>query len=446
MAGEICTLEDKPEINGAIEWASASTIAPGGFDLKFHWRILGSHAPLFPGFEIDICDKVDEENKPDAVWHRQRARSMLNKHPVIRELFGRSRWTAVWCLGLAAAQVSMALMAPHLAWWGIIFVAYTFGCMANIGLFNLAHECNHALVFKRKSHNRWLFTLTSLPMMLPAHHTWWIEHHVHHNELGAKQDFVKRRRSILLHMKDRLLGRPMHGWVRNWFGWLSSPLFWPITVVVLGLQFAREVLGLVVYLFHDLRRLRWKPSDFTLSILADQHLVSGYKKYGIEFWAVSYPLLSFSFAIGIYLFAGWWGLLYLLCSALFVAGFLHPLAFGLMLSNSHFHSFRTYQPTSSYYGWLNWITFNFGLHTEHHDLATIPWFRLGQMRKLAPEYYDSLKQTKSFAALAFKFAFCSRDEFNNEEYRNQQMLHGNKPQPPKRGPSKTVTPITVNDQ
>ena len=66
------------------------------------------------------------------------------------------------------------------------------------------------------------------------------------------------------------------------------------------------------------------------------------------------------------------------------------MMFGLILSNSHFHGTRYQQPSSSYYGWLNWVTFNFGLHTEHHDLARIPWVRLPQLRKIAPEFYDNL--------------------------------------------------------
>jgi sphingolipid delta-4 desaturase len=398
-------------------------LQPGGFELRFHWRILGSHAPMFPGFEIDICDKVADSDKPDAVWHRNRSRAMLKSHPEIKLLFGRSRWTAAWCLLLASAQVSVALAAPHFQWWMIVGLAYIVGAMANVGLFNLAHECNHGLVFKRKSHNRWLFTLTSLPMMLPAHHTWWIEHHVHHNELGAKQDFVKRRRSILLHMKDRVFGKPISGWLRRCVGWLTTPLFWPVTVAVVTLQYLRELIGLFVYAAYDLPQGRWRPSDFTLRILADGHLVSGYRRYGIEFWAVVYPVMSLGLTGLVFAYAGWAGLTYLFLSSFFSGGLWHPLAFGLLLNNSHFHGFKTYQPSSSYYGWLNWITFNFGLHTEHHDLANIPWYRLGRLRELAPEYYEPLKKTTSFTALAIQFAFCSRGDFDNEEHRNRQMLN-----------------------
>lgn len=420
----MATTQDTPQASRVSELDSGPnpTIAPGGFELKFHWRILGSHAPIFPGFEIDICDRVSESEKPDAIWHRERARGLLRDHPEVKKLFGRSSWTAVCCLVVAGVHLSIALMAAKISFWLLIPLAYTFGVFANIGMFNLAHECNHALVFKKKKWNRWLFTGTSMLMMLPAHHTWWIEHHVHHNELGAKQDFVKRRRSILLYMKDRLFGHPMGTHLKKWLGWATTPLFWPIAFFVMLMQLLRSLVGLFTYIVCDLTRLKIKPSDRTLAILADEHLVSGYKKYGIETWAVTYPIFSLVTISVLWIFFGWQALAYLFTSALFMTGFLHPLAFGLLLSNSHFHGFSTYQPTSSYYGWLNFLTFNFGLHTEHHDLASIPWHNLGKLKKIAPEYYEPLKKTESFTGLAMKFVFGDREEFNNEEYRNKEML------------------------
>lgn len=405
---------------------NAQELAPGGFELKFHWRILGAVAPVFPGFEIDICDKVDESKKPDAIWHRNRARQLIKDHPEIKDLFGRSPVTAVWCVLLATAQVLAAVLLVDQPFWLMLLVAYTFGTIANIALFNLAHECNHALVFKSKKWNRRLFTLTSLPMLLPAHHTWWIEHHVHHNEMGAPQDFVKRRRSVLLAMKDRIFNHTVTGALRPWVTWITTPLFWPVTLFVLIAQVIRSFVGLFVYLVTAIANRQWKPGRVALTILADEHLISGYKKYRIESWAVTYPLMSMLMIGLLFWFAGWQAIVYLLASALFMTGFAHPLAFGLILSNSHFYGVKSrYQPTLSYYGWLNWLTFNFGLHVEHHDLAAIPWHRLGKLREIAPECYDDLLKTRSFAKIGLQFAFGSRDAFNNEEYRNRELLSQN---------------------
>ena len=370
-------------------------------------RVLGTPAPVFPGHELDIGDSVESDERTDAIWHRDRARRMLRDHPEIRDLMGRQPMTAFWCLLFAASQVGLAAYLGSQPFWVVILVAYVVGSYLNICMFNLAHDCNHSLVFRRRSWNRWLFTLTSLPMMLPGHHTWWIEHHVHHNSLGSPKDFIVRRRQILIMTRSRVLLFITQGPIYTALSWLSSPLLHPYSALLVVSQVIRSALGLVFYL-GDLVCLRTKPSRVTLAVLGDQHLVSGYRRYRLERWAVAYAALSFVMMGVLLVVGGWKSVVYLMLAQVFMTGFLHPWMFGLILSNSHFHGQEKYQPSSSYYGWLNAITFNFGLHTEHHDLATIPWNRLGELRKIAPEYYDNLVKTPSYAALALKFTFCSR--------------------------------------
>ncbi len=396
----------------------------GGFQLKFHPRMLGTASPVFPGFEIDISDRVSDSDKPDAVWHRERAKRMIKAHPEIKELFGNTPSTALWCLLFATMQIVLAIAVSQVSiWWGLL-VAYVFGSWININLFMLAHEANHNLVFKKTIWNRWLFTLTTIPMFMSGHHTWWVEHHVHHNDLGAKKDFIKRRRSVLLLTKQRVLVFTK-GWIHTLFSWFSTPLFQPYSLVMLTTQAARSCLGLLVYLCELPFRRKLEPSNRAVAILADAHLVSGYERYGIKGWAVVYPLLSLSVTVAIVLVGDWKSAVYLLFSQVFMTGFLHPTMFGMILSNSHFHGHSNYQPSASYYGWYNRLTFNFGLHTEHHDIAGIPWSRLPQLRKIAPEAYDDLVKTRSYYLLALQFVFCSREglakNFGNEIQRNIEM-------------------------
>jgi sphingolipid delta-4 desaturase len=405
--------------------AESTNEPPGGFRLKFHPRILGTAAPVFPGFEIDISDRVQDQDKPDAVWHRERAKKMIQAHPEIKELFGNTPSTAVWCLLFAAMQVGLAFAASLFDLWIVVLVAWVVGPWININLFMLAHECNHSLVFKKTWLNRWLFTLTTLPMFLSGHHTWWIEHHVHHNDLGAKKDFIKRRRSILLMTKQRVAIFFTKGPIHRMFNWFSTPLFQPYSLFMITAQAVRSLIGLIVYVVELPFRRTTVPSDRVVAILADEHLVSGYERYGVKRWAVAYPLLSLSLVVALFLVGGWKSVLYLLLSSLFLTGFLHPTLFGMILSNSHFHGHSTYQPSASYYGWYNRLTFNFGLHTEHHDIAGIAWSRLPRLRQIAPEAYDDLVKTRSYFLLALQFVFCSRSglakNFGNEIRRNLEM-------------------------
>lgn len=374
----------------------------GGIAPRVRFRMLGTPAPVFPGFEVDILDRVPDSEKPDAVWHRDRARAMLKDHPEIKDLAGNTPSTAIWCLFFAGLQVALAAFLSTQPIWLLILVAYVVGSWININLFMLGHECNHSLVFKNATLNRWLYSLTTLPMFLPGHHTWWLEHPVHHSDLGAKKDFIKRRRTAFLITK-------------YW-----PPLLVPFVPLMLIFQVLRTVLGLTTYLL-GLLVGKVRPGQLTLTILGDEHLVSGYRKGQIAAWAVVYATLSIALGVTLGYFFGWKALLYLFASQAFLGGFLHPLMLGMILSNSHFHGHDEYQPSSSYYGWLNKLTFNFGLHTEHHDLQSIPWSRLPAIRKAAPEQYDNLLQTKSYIALALQFVFGNREPFENEEHRNAKM-------------------------
>ncbi|MDF1843555.1 MAG: fatty acid desaturase [Rubripirellula sp.] len=397
--------------------------------VKFHPRVLGSPAPMFPGYEVDISERVDDDQKPDAVWHRDRAKSMIRKHPEIKQLFGNTRSTAAWCLLFAGLQIGLAVSAGYTPWWSTILVAYFIGSWINVNLFQLAHECNHNLVFKKTAWNRRLFTLTTLPMFLSAHHSWWIEHHVHHNDLGAKKDFITRRRTALLLTRQHRYLWATTGPFYRLLCILFSPVFMPYALLMLVSQAFRSAIGLIVYTFTSLLRGKLDPSPLALSILADEHLISGYEKYGTKRWAVVYPLMSFTMLSLLIYFGGWMSVVYLLLSQLFITGFLHPHNFGIILSNSHFHGHTRYQPSSSLYGWSNKIYFNFGLHTEHHDIMGIPWHRLGKLREIAPEYYDKLVKTKSYAGLAYKFMSGDpatlEEQFDNEDHRNEQTIGTN---------------------
>src|SRR5438874_5160565 len=225
--------------------ARAAKLPPGGFVPRFHPRIIGSAAPVFPGFEVDILDRVPDAEREDAVWHRERARAMLKAHPEIKNLFGHDPTTAFWCLAAAGAQIAIALAVSRGPWWLMLLAAWLIGSSINIMLFQLGHECVHGLVFKKQGWNRALFTVTTLPMFLSGHHTWWPEHLVHHTDMGAKKDFITRRRSFFLTTR------------------LTTPLLVPYSLFMLVTQFVRSLVGLVMYVA-GLFVGRSKPSQRTL--------------------------------------------------------------------------------------------------------------------------------------------------------------------------------------
>lgn len=49
------------------------------------------------------------------------------------------------------------------------------------------------------------------------------------------------------------------------------------------------------------------------------------------------------------------------------------------------------------------LAFNVGYHNEHHDFPSIPGSRLPKLKKMAPDFYDTLLVHKSWVMVLVKF-------------------------------------------
>ena len=52
------------------------------------------------------------------------------------------------------------------------------------------------------------------------------------------------------------------------------------------------------------------------------------------------------------------------------------------------------------------ITFNVGYHNEHHDFPNVPGYRLPEIKKIAPEFYDNLPCHHSWIKVLYDFIAC----------------------------------------
>lgn len=59
--------------------------------------------------------------------------------------------------------------------------------------------------------------------------------------------------------------------------------------------------------------------------------------------------------------------------------------------------------TYSYYGPLNILTYNVGLHNEHHDFPAIPWTKLYKLHEIAAEFYEPLPCHRSWVWVIWTF-------------------------------------------
>ncbi len=99
----------------------------------------------------------------------------------------------------------------------------------------------------------------------------------------------------------------------------------------------------------------------------------------------------------------------------FLAGSLHPLAGHFIAEHYVYETVTTAQrdpangipvpETFSYYGALNFLTYNVGLHNEHHDFPAVPWTRLPVLHETAKEFYADLPHHRSWTYVIWQFIF-----------------------------------------
>jgi len=284
--------------------------------------------------------------------HRQRAREILARHPEVRKLLGQDPTSALWVVGLVSVQWLAAYWLHDVSWLWIFVAAYLFGAFVNHALYVLIHECTHNLIFRNKTFNNYLGILCDFALAFPSAMAFRKYHLLHHQHLGE----YEMDPDIVCHTEGQL--------VRD-SAWRKA-----LWVALLGVSQA-------------LRPLK----------------VKGVK--ALDGWIVANILIIAAVDVVIWLVLGPKALAYLALSTFFALG-LHPV--GGRWIQEHYET-RKGQETYSYYGPLNKTCFNMGYHNEHHDFAGIPWNNLPKLKKLAPDYYDSLASYRSWTGVLLKFIF-----------------------------------------
>ncbi|KAG5995943.1 hypothetical protein E4U43_002943 [Claviceps pusilla] len=313
--------------------------------------------------------QTTSDPKHDFFWtyteepHRTRRLAIIKAHPEITKLCGPEPLTKYVVVGVVALQVALAYLLRSTPFWSLKFwaVAYVFGATANQNLFLAIHEISHNLAFRSALANRLFAIVANLPIAVPYSAAFRPYHLTHHKSLGVDgldTDLPTAFEALFL---DSILGKAF---------FCTFQIF-----------------------FYALRPMAVYRVPFTWV-----HLVN--------------LAVQLSFDAAVLHFASWNSLLYLLLSS-FLAGSLHPLAGHFIAEH---YVYETVTPTQkdpnnmvpvpetfSYYGPLNWFTYNVGLHNEHHDFPAIPWTRLPAVYEMAKEFYEPLPRHESWVSAIWRF-------------------------------------------
>jgi sphingolipid delta-4 desaturase len=285
--------------------------------------------------------------------HSARAKAILKAHPEIRQLIGRNPWTAAITAAYVGTQLILAIgfgLAGLQYWWLALIVAYGFGAFLNHALYVVIHDATHNLIFKSRFANRVVLLAADLPQVLPGGMGFRACHLAHHSHLGEMDGDT----DIPHEWEARLVG---HSTWRKALWFLFFPVFQALRVTrVQGVATAD----------------RWVVANYVVN----------FGTAGLLAWLVGWNAV-------VYLFASFW-----------FAISLHPL--GARWVQEHFTGDEQHD-TANYYGPLNGIALNIGYHNEHHDFPSIPWNRLPEVTRIAPEFYLSLPSHNSWTKLLVEF-------------------------------------------
>ncbi|XP_058464783.1 sphingolipid delta(4)-desaturase DES1-like [Malaya genurostris] len=282
--------------------------------------------------------------------HIGRRDAMLKKYPEIKRLFGPDQSLKLTVSALVVTQLIMLHVMQHQSWKIILLVAYIFGSVINHSLMVASHEIVHNMAFghSRPLANRYFGMWCNIPIGVPFSVTYKKYHTLHHKYLAE---------GSLDHDIPTVFEAKMFSTTFGKFAFLIlQPIFFvlrPFFVNPMPIQ-KLEIINAVVQVTFDV-------------------------------------LVTTVF--------GWKMLFYLLICSFFALS-LHPISGHLIADHYMFKKgFETY----SYYGPLNKIHFNVGYHNEHHDFPAIAGRRLPEVKKLAPEFYETIPYHTSYIRVMYDF-------------------------------------------
>lgn len=288
--------------------------------------------------------------------HAARRARLLEEHPEVARLYGLNGWSALYTVLLVALQVAVAVFAVGRAGapcYLYLPLAYVFGAVPDHALWVLVHDATHNLVFSAVWANRLVLCVANVAHVLPSAMMFRYYHILHHIELNRAE-------------RDP-----------------DVPSAWEARLV--GNSRVRKAIWLALFFLFQ-----------TLRLVSYSHKVPGAREMA---WVALNWAVNAAAVYGVWLAGGVHALAYLLASSVFSIG-LHPL--GARWVQEHYPT-QPFQSTYSYYGPANRVAFNIGFHNEHHDLPSVPWNKLPELKRIAPEYYDTLFAYKSYRQLLREF-------------------------------------------
>lgn len=251
---------------------------------------------------------------------------------------------------LMVIQFTLAYLMKDFSWTIVFLVAYTIGGVINHALLLALHEISHNLAFGHAHplHNRIFSLIVNFPIGVPCAISFKKYHLEHHRYQGDEE--------LDVDLPTQFEARMFFNTATKFVWVVLQPFFYSLRPMFVNPKnpLPLEIINMVL--------------QFSVDALV------------VHYW-------------------GGKSLAFMIASSLLGMG-LHPVA-GHFISE-HYMFAKGYE-TYSYYGPLNYVTFNVGYHNEHHDFPSVPGSRLPMVKEIASEYYKDLPQHNSWTRVLYEF-------------------------------------------
>eukprot|EP01100_Stratorugosa_tubuloviscum_P004412 TRINITY_DN20_c0_g1_i9.p1 TRINITY_DN20_c0_g1~~TRINITY_DN20_c0_g1_i9.p1 ORF type:complete len:364 (-),score=115.11 TRINITY_DN20_c0_g1_i9:200-1291(-) len=325
---------------------------------------------------LQLSKKSKIELPEQGYWHRERKKAILKKYPQVEKLYGNEPLTALILAIVLPIHTYISIALAEQPLWVALLASFTIGTLLSFQLIIVAHEGTHELVFKSQFGNRIMNMLGHMPNWWgPFGNFWWSEHRWHHSVVVDKCLRYGPQNAPLLR-KTLFTFLFIH--VVNFIIFVSSIFQVPIYIIS-------------TILYH--LKLRSNPNCFVYFPPYNRFPVC------VSGWMVINFIITNIYHASLFYFGGWNPIIYQTFSSGFCNG-LHPI--GMRQVQEHYLLAKK-QPTTSVYPPFSWLYLHIGHHVEHHDFAKIPWNRLPELRRIAPDFYDNLKYYNSYMEVLIYF-------------------------------------------
>lgn len=300
---------------------------------------------------IEGTDEFFWSSQPEP--HDARKKALIAKYgKQINALMGPEPTTKYLGLIPVLIQLFAMVLVRDCSWPVYLTVAYVVGGTANHSIFLLIHEVTHFLAFRSQLWNDFYAMVVNIPIAVPYAMTFKFYHAEHHRYQG-------------------------------WDG-VDADIPLPVEASIFHGTVGKLLFCTFQIFFYAFRPMFVRQPPMTPRIVINWIIIVSANYYIVSTF-------------------GWSALLYLALSSFF-AGMLHPMS-GHFIAEHYMHIWHptSNQETFSYYGPLNVVAWNVGLHNEHHDFPNIPWSRLPQLRAIAPEFYEPLVKCDSWPGTIWRF-------------------------------------------